>query len=84
MNVVKEDKNEYLVYILVNQNVIPEIDAMTDLYGQKKFEKDVEGYIRTGRKVAVLEIEIAHHSLACESECTVRKALAQSTTPRLF
>ena len=81
MNVVKEDKNEYLVHILVNQNVIPEIDALTDLYGQKKFEKDVEGYIRTGRKVAVLEIESAHHSLACESDCTGRKALVQPTTP---
>lgn len=52
MSVVKEDGNEYLLHILVNQNVIPEIDALTDLYGQKKFEKDVEGYIRTGRKVA--------------------------------
>ena len=56
MSVVKEDGNEYLLHILVNQNVIPEIDALTDLYGQKKFEKDVEGYIRTGRKVAVLEV----------------------------
>lgn len=60
MSVVKEDGNEYLLHILVNQNVIPEIDALTDLYGQKKFEKDVEGYIRTGRKVAVLEVEIDH------------------------
>ena len=42
MSVVKEDGNEYLLHILVNQNVIPEIDALTDLYGQKKFEKDVE------------------------------------------
>lgn len=60
MSVVKDDGNEYLLHILVNQNVIPEIDALTDLYGQKKFEKDVEGYIRTGRKVAVLEVEIDH------------------------
>lgn len=60
MSVVKEDGNEYLLHILVNQNVIPKIDALTDLYGQKKFEKDVEGYIRTGRKVAVLEVEIDH------------------------
>ena len=60
MSVVKEDGNEYLLHILVNQNVIPEVDALTDLYGQKKFEKDVEGYIRTGRKVAVLEVEIDH------------------------
>ena len=28
MSVVKEDGNEYLLHILVNQNVIPEIDAL--------------------------------------------------------
>ena len=50
MSVVKEDGNEYLLHILVNQNVIPEIDALTDLYGQKKFEKDVEGYIKPAER----------------------------------
>lgn len=37
-----------------------EIDPLTDLYGQVKFEKDIVDYIQQGRKVAVLEIEIDH------------------------
>ena len=40
--------------------MIPEIDPLTDLYGQVKFEKDIVDYIQQGRKVAVLEIEIDH------------------------
>ena len=39
MSVVKEDGNEYLLRILVNQNVIPEIDALTDLYDRRSLRK---------------------------------------------
>lgn len=53
-------ENRYFVTVFKNQNVLPMIDPLTDLYGQAKFEKDIEDYIQNGRKVAVLEIEIDH------------------------
>lgn len=58
--ILEQGKNSYFIVLLRNQNVIPEIDPLTDLYGQVKFEKDIVDYIQQGRKVAVLEIEIDH------------------------
>ena len=58
--ILEQGKNRYFIVMLRNQNVIPEIDPLTDLYGQVKFEKDIVDYIQQGRKVAVLEIEIDH------------------------
>lgn len=58
--ILEQGKNRYFIVLLRNQNVIPEIDPLTDLYGQVKFEKAIVDYIQQGRKVAVLEIEIDH------------------------
>lgn len=58
--ILEQGKNRYFIVLLRNQNVIREIDPLTDLYGQVKFEKDIVDYIQQGRKVAVLEIEIDH------------------------
>lgn len=58
--VPEKEENRYFIVLLRNQNVLPEIDPLTDLYGRVKFEKDIVEYIRSGRKVAVLEIEIDH------------------------
>ena len=58
--ILEQGKNRYFIVLLRNQNVNPEIDPLTDLYGQVKFEKDIVDYIQQGRKVAVLEIEIDH------------------------
>lgn len=58
--ILEQGKNRYFIVLLRNQNVIPEIDPLTDLYGQVKFEKDIVDYIQQGRKVTVLEIEIDH------------------------
>ena len=52
--ILEQGKNRYFIVL------IPEIDPLTDLYGQVKFEKDIVDYIQQGRKVAVLEIEIDH------------------------
>lgn len=58
--ILEQGRNRYFIVLLRNQNVIPEFDPLTDLYGQVKFEKDIVDYIQQGRKVAVLEIEIDH------------------------
>ena len=58
--ILEQGKNRYFIVLLRNQKVIPEIDPLTDLYGQVKFEKDIVDYIQQGRKVVVLEIEIDH------------------------
>ena len=58
--ILEQGKNRYFIVLLRNQNVIPEIDPLTDLYGQVKFEQDLGDYLPPGRKVAVLEIEIDH------------------------
>ena len=49
--ILEQGKNRYFIVLLRNQNVIPEIDPLTDLYGQVKFEKDIVDYIQQGRKV---------------------------------
>ena len=56
--ILEQGKNRYFIVLLRNQNVIPEIDPLTDLYGQVKFEKDIVDYIQQGRKVPVLEFDI--------------------------
>ena len=58
--ILEQGRNRYFIVLLRNQNVIPEIDPLTDLYGPVKFEKDNVDYLQQGRKVAVLEIEIDH------------------------
>ena len=58
--ILEQGRNRYFIVLLRNQNVIPEIDPLTDLYGQVKFDIHVVDYIQQGRKVAVLEIEIDH------------------------
>ena len=58
--ILEQGKNRYFIVLLRNQNVIPEIDPLTDLYGQVKFEKDIVDYIQQGRTVAVLAIAIDH------------------------
>lgn len=56
----EKGENRYFVTVFKDQNVLPQIDPLTDLFGQAKFEKDIAEYIQNGRKVAVLEIEIDH------------------------
>ena len=48
--ILEQGKNRYFIVLLRNQNVIPEIDPLTDLYGQVKFEKDIVDYIQQGTK----------------------------------
>lgn len=56
----KEGEPQYYVVLLRNQNVCATVDPMTDLYGRAKFEKDIAGYIKSERRVIVLEIAIDH------------------------
>lgn len=56
----QEGKNRYLLIILKNENVIPEIDPLTDLYGRNRFERTIAQYIQEKRRVTILEIEIDH------------------------
>lgn len=56
----QEGKNRYLLLLLKNENVIPEIDPLTDLYGRNRFERAIAQYIKEKRRVTILEIEIDH------------------------
>lgn len=46
--------------MLRNENTLPDIDPYTYLYGQSKFERDINGYIMENRSVAIIEVEIGH------------------------
>lgn len=59
-DIVTDEKNaeEYLLVLLHNENVLPRIDALTDLYSQARFTDDIEAEI--GKKIpfAVLMIKL--------------------------
>ncbi len=59
-DIVKNESydGEYLVVMLKNENVLPEIDAMTDLYSQVRYSKDLERAIQTEERLAVFKIGI--------------------------
>lgn len=49
-----DDGHRYHVLVLRNENTLPDIDPYTYLYGQSKFERDINGYIMENRSVAML------------------------------
>ena len=59
-NFIGDDGHLYYILILRNENTLPDIDPYTYLYGQSKFEKDINGYIMENRSVAIIEVEICH------------------------
>ena len=59
-DIVTDEKNaeSYLVIILHNENVLPRIDALTDLYSQARFEVDLGMAIEGKEPFAVLKIKL--------------------------
>lgn len=55
-----EEKNAegYLLVLLHNENVLPRIDALTDLYSHTRFDADVESEIEKQQPFAVLMIKL--------------------------
>lgn len=49
---------EYLVVMLRNENIVPKIDAMTDLYSYARYVQDLEAEIARGGKTAILQIQV--------------------------
>ena len=58
--IVTDEKNaeEYLLVLLHNENVLPRIDALTDLYSQARFTDDIEAEIGKKSPFAVLMIKL--------------------------
>lgn len=59
-DIVKDEKNaeEYLLFLLHNENILPRIDALTDLYSQARFVEDVKTAIDRKEPFAVLMIKL--------------------------
>lgn len=59
-DIVKDEKNAeaYLLILLHNENVLPKIDAMTDLYSQVRFMEDLETAIEKKEPFAVLMVKL--------------------------
>ena len=59
-DIVTDEKNaeSYLVIILHNENVLPRIDALTDLYSQARFVADLGTMIERKEPFAVLKIKL--------------------------
>lgn len=59
-DIVAEEKNAegYLLVLLHNENVLPRIDALTDLYSHTRFDADVETEIEKQQPFAVLMIKL--------------------------
>ncbi len=53
-----ESGEKYLLMLMHNENVLPRIDALTDLYSQARFMADMDGAIETGAPFAVLMIKL--------------------------
>lgn len=59
-DIVRDGGNgeEYLLMLMHNENVLPKIDALTDLYSQARFTADIDGAIMSGVPFAVLVIKL--------------------------
>lgn len=59
-DIVTDEKNEeaYLLVLLHNENVLPRIDALTDLYSQARFVTDLDAEIDKKEPFAVLMIKL--------------------------
>ncbi len=59
-DIVTDEKNgeAYLLILLRNENVLPRIDALTDLYSQARFRADLEKEIEKKEPFAVLMIKL--------------------------
>lgn len=59
-DIVTDEKNSegYLLILLHNENVLPRIDALTDLYSQARFAADLEKDIEKKEPFAVLMIKL--------------------------
>ena len=59
-DIVTDEKNEesYLLILLHNENVLPKIDALTDLYSKARFVTDLEAAIENKEPFAVLMIKL--------------------------
>lgn len=53
-----ESGEEYLLMLMHNENVLPKIDALTDLYSQARFTTDIDGAIVSKVPFAVLMIKL--------------------------
>ena len=49
---------EYLVIIIKNENIFPDIDPQTDLYSYARYVKDLERGIESEEKLAILQIQV--------------------------
>lgn len=49
---------EYLVIIIKNENIFPDIDPQTDLYSYARYVKDLERGIKREEKLAILQIQV--------------------------
>ena len=54
------EKPDDIFYVRMGKHTLPDIDPYTYLYGQSKFERDINGYIMENRSVAIIEVEIGH------------------------
>lgn len=61
MDIVTDGKNAkaYLLILLHNENVVPRIDALTDLYSQARFVADLGTAIEKKEPFAVLMITLS-------------------------
>ncbi|MCM1416635.1 MAG: GGDEF domain-containing phosphodiesterase [bacterium] len=53
-----ESGERYLLILLHNENVLPKIDALTDLYSQARFTADLDATIKGNEPFAVLMIKL--------------------------
>lgn len=54
----EDDMPGYLVVKIKNENIFPEIDALTDLYSYARYVKDLDKAITCGYNLAVLQIQV--------------------------
>lgn len=54
----EDDILEYLVVVIKNENVPPEIDAQTDLYSYARYVRDLDTAIASGGSLVILQIQV--------------------------
>lgn len=63
-DIVTDEKNDegYLLILLYNENSLPRIDALTDLYSQARFVSDIETVIGKKKPFAVIMIKLEQYN----------------------
>lgn len=76
---------KYFVCVAMNQNILPKIDPITDLYSATKFEEDLLGLLKNNESFCVMAISLDHfNNIHIAYGSTFARSVIQEVAMRLI